>query len=344
MTLQGRRGLANIGNTCGLNALLQSIVRLRSLVNHLTTIPTTNPASPLTTELTRLVQEFWIQDQSLAPKRFAHAFHEAIQGRLVMGDQLDMSEMWMIMLDRLERELMCASHESVPPWHTSNPTPSPYTPMSIQAAKAWTALASKMPAAWANLVNGLQVNQVVCSNPKCKHVYHNFEPFSMLTLDIPSSQSSVHEVHLSDCLRAYMLPETMSEWKCDKCNQQGSQKLVRFWCAPSILVIALKRFSGSGNKVNTPVTLPDIFELTAGSELCRNLGGPAPAPYILKAVGCHFGSLGGGHYTALGRDSEGAWLHLDDLNITVLPDSSQVLKNNSHAYLLFYERPVGASA
>jgi ubiquitin C-terminal hydrolase len=208
--------------------------------------------------------------------------------------------------------------------------------MSIQAAKAWHDLASKMPAAWANLVNGLQVNQVVCSNPKCKHVYHNFEPFSMLTLDIPSSKSE--DVHLSDCLRAYMLPETMSEWKCDKCHQNGSQKLVRFWCAPSILVIALKRFGGTGHKVNTPVTLPDIFELTAGSELCRNLGGPKSPPYTLKAVGCHFGSLGGGHYTALGRDSEGSWLHLDDLNITVLPDSSQVLKNNQHAYMLFYER------
>ena len=340
MTLQGRRGLANIGNTCGLNALLQSIVRLRSLVNHLITNPTSDPTHPLTTELTRLIQEFWIQDQSLAPKRFAHAFHEAIQGRLVMGDQLDMSEMWMVMLDRLEREIVDgnALKTTTVPWtlHPSAGPPSPYKNMSVQAVQAWDSLAAKMPVEWANLVNGIQVNQVVCSNPACKHVYHNFEPFSMLTLDIPSASQST-TVHLSDCLRAYMLPETMSEWKCDKCHEKGSQKLVRFWCAPTILVIALKRFNGLGQKVNTPVTLPDIFELTAGSELCQNIG-PKTPPYKLKAIGCHFGSLGGGHYTALGRDAGGSWLHLDDLNITVLPDSSQVLKNNPHAYLLFYER------
>jgi len=47
--------------------------------------------------------------------------------------------------------------------------------------------------------------------------------------------------------------------------------------------------------------------------------------------------LNGGHYTTISQDASGVWVHFDDLQHEVLIDET-FLKNNQHAYLLFYER------
>lgn len=84
---------------------------------------------------------------------------------------------------------------------------------------------------------------------------------------------------------------------CPVCKvpQQASKKL-DLWRLPDILVLHLKRFSFSRylkDKLETFVDFP-----IHGLDLSRYIPGKAVALYELYAVTNHYGSMGGGHYTA----------------------------------------------
>lgn len=83
-----------------------------------------------------------------------------------------------------------------------------------------------------------------------------------------------------------------------KLHRQASKKL-DLWRLPEILVIHLKRFSYSHfmkNKLETFVDFPiDDLDLSnyIGHRNCQS-----SYRYMLYAVSNHYGSMGGGHYTA----------------------------------------------
>lgn len=87
---------------------------------------------------------------------------------------------------------------------------------------------------------------------------------------------------------------------CPGCKEhcQASKKL-DLWRLPEILVIHLKRFSYSRffkNKLETYVDFPvDNLDL---STYIAYTTGELSNRYMLYAVSNHFGSMGGGHYTA----------------------------------------------
>jgi len=332
------RGFGNVGNTCGLNAVLQCIAHTPHLREFFLNAEAGKPADgakySIADELKRVLQEFWTNDKSLVPTRFVRAFEEASRGRLQMGEQLDITEVWLVLVDRLESEWQTTSKHVTAPWMSVQSRG--VAPLVERANAAWSQFMARVPPSWASIVNGLQVGQVICS--ACNHVYHNFEPFTTLSLDIPVAEPG-KSVHLSACFGTYFKQEHLEgDWKCDKCDKTSALKLARFWWAPQCLVVILKRFRYSPRleKIHTPVDIPETFTLLEGTELSR-MGTSELPTYRIQAIGCHFGTLGGGHYTALARDAN-KWHHYDDLNITELANSEQALKNNIHAYMLFYAR------
>lgn len=92
---------------------------------------------------------------------------------------------------------------------------------------------------------------------------------------------------------------------CPGCKkpQQATKKL-DLWRLPEILVVHLKRFSFSRffkNKLETYVDFPiDDLDL---STYVAHINSHSSNHYELYAISCHYGSLGGGHYTAFVRVS-----------------------------------------
>lgn len=87
---------------------------------------------------------------------------------------------------------------------------------------------------------------------------------------------------------------------CPGCKQhrQASKKL-DLWRLPEILVIHLKRFSYSRytkNKLETYVDFP-VDDLDLSTYIAYK-NSEASCRYVLYAISNHYGSLGGGHYTA----------------------------------------------
>ena len=122
-------------------------------------------------------------------------------------------------------------------------------------------------------------------------------------------------ITLDDCLDEFAKPETLSEndaWFCPQCQKhRRATKTFELWKCPDILVVHLKRFSSSSGRfqrdkldifVDFPVEGLDLTSRIALHEENKS------AIYDLFAVDNHYGSLGGGHYTAYAKNSDnGIW-------------------------------------
>ncbi|KAK9279644.1 hypothetical protein L1049_013323 [Liquidambar formosana] len=147
-------------------------------------------------------------------------------------------------------------------------------------------------------------------------------------------------VSLYKCLEAFLKEEPLGPedmWFCPSCKKhhQASKKL-DLWRLPEILVIHLKRFSYSRfmkNKLETYVDFPiDNLDL---STYIAYKNGQLSKCYMLYAISNHYGSMGGGHYTAFVHHGGDRWYDFDDSN--VYPISEDKIKTPA-AYVLFYRR------
>ncbi len=122
-----------------------------------------------------------------------------------------------------------------------------------------------------------------------------------------------------DCFNLYTKTEELSEqdyWYCSECKtHQPSTKKFDLWSLPPVLVIHLKRFSYSRlyrDKIETQVDFP-LNDLDLSSYLINKNEVKKTTKYNLIAVSNHYGSLGGGHYTAYAQNRfDGKWYNFDD--------------------------------
>ncbi|KAL8144007.1 hypothetical protein V2J09_017039 [Rumex salicifolius] len=146
-------------------------------------------------------------------------------------------------------------------------------------------------------------------------------------------------ISLYRCVEAFLKEEPLGpeDMFCPSCKEhRQAKKKLDLWKLPEILVIHLKRFSYSRytkNKLETFVDFPiDDLDLAMyiaskdANKSCR---------YMLYAISNHYGSLGGGHYTAFVHHGGAQWYDFDDSH--VCPISKDRIKTSA-AYVLFYRR------
>jgi len=150
-------------------------------------------------------------------------------------------------------------------------------------------------------------------------------------------------VALTACLELFSRDETLdaeNAWFCDRCKEhREASKKLQIWSLPSILVVHLKRFSAQGmwrRKNDTPVDFPFEIDLAPYCLQQAEPGESLQTVYELIAVSNHYGSTGGGHYTAFARHSEsGQWHKFDDSHTAVVEAKDVV---TPAAYVLMYGR------
>uniref|UniRef100_A0A8C9REW1 Ubiquitin carboxyl-terminal hydrolase n=1 Tax=Scleropages formosus TaxID=113540 RepID=A0A8C9REW1_SCLFO len=145
---------------------------------------------------------------------------------------------------------------------------------------------------------------------------------------------------LKDCIELFTTKEKLGAedpWYCPNCKQhQQATKKLDLWSLPPVLVVHLKRFSYSRymrDKLDSLVDFPlsDLdmseFLINPNAGLCR---------YDLIAVSNHYGGMGGGHYTAFGKNKDDhKWYYFDDSSVSPANEEQIVSKA---AYVLFYQR------
>ncbi|XP_031424285.1 ubiquitin carboxyl-terminal hydrolase 4 isoform X1 [Clupea harengus] len=153
-------------------------------------------------------------------------------------------------------------------------------------------------------------------------------------------QKKKSTVALRECIELFTTMETLGEhdpWYCPACKKhQQATKKFDLWSLPRLLVVHLKRFSYNRcwrDKLDTVVDFP-IRDLNMSEYVCDPKAGPYV--YDLIAVSNHYGGMGGGHYTAYGKNKvDGKWYYFDDSSVSSASEDQIVTKA---AYVLFYQR------
>jgi ubiquitin C-terminal hydrolase len=126
-----------------------------------------------------------------------------------------------------------------------------------------------------------------------------------------------------------------NSWYCPACKAfKEAEMSQRIYSAPNILFVCLKRFKKSmsygivTSKLNTLVKFPlKRLDLTPFLHCGRR------GSYDLIGVINHYGSIGGGHYTAFCFNEHEGWLEFDDSSVRKRTADDV---NTAAAYVLVY--------
>nr|XP_026488926.1 ubiquitin carboxyl-terminal hydrolase 32 isoform X1 [Vanessa tameamea] len=190
--MAGATGLHNLGNTCYMNAALQSVWNTSPLTQyfnsgmHLYEVNTTNPLGTkgmLAMRFGELCKEVWsCSARSVAPLRVRWCVSRHARA-LAGGGQHDAQELLAWLLDALHEDL---NRAAAPPAPRPPPAPAPdcdTRPDQVLAAEAWAAFTERNQSIMTELFYGQLKSKVRCS--ACGHESVRFDTFNMLSLPLP---------------------------------------------------------------------------------------------------------------------------------------------------------------
>ena len=147
-----------------------------------------------------------------------------------------------------------------------------------------------------------------------------------------------NNITLDDCFEAFREEETLNrgnEWYCCKCKEHVlAKKKMDLFYLPKLFVICLKRFSRgrywgkNDDNIDFKVNNMDMKDYVCGPDKNNSV-------YDCFAVSQHYGSTGGGHYTAICKNIDGNWYEYNDSSCYPASESNVV---TSAAYVIFYRR------
>uniref|UniRef100_A0AAZ3QB63 Ubiquitin carboxyl-terminal hydrolase n=1 Tax=Oncorhynchus tshawytscha TaxID=74940 RepID=A0AAZ3QB63_ONCTS len=349
-------GLRNLGNTCFMNAILQSLSNIQQFSCYFMELPAValrsgktagrrmyhtrsqgDTSVSLVEELRKTLCYLW----QGGPTAFSPDSLFYVVWKIMPSfrgyQQQDAHEFMRYLLDHLHRELQGglngAKHPALP---DEGKLPAAGGKCCINGSS--TVVTSIFGGVLQN-----EVNCLICGTESRK-----FDPFLDLSLDIPNQfrhkrakdQEPGPTCTLRDCLCSFTDLEELDQaelYMCHRCKKrQKSTK--KFWVQklPKVLCLHLKRFHWTSylrNKVTTYVEFPLRGLDMRGYLLQPEEALPDRWLYDLVAVVVHHGSgVGSGHYTAYGK-REGRWYHFNDSTVTLTEEETVV---KAKAYILFY--------
>lgn len=177
---------------------------------------------------------------------------------------------------------------------------------------------------------------VVCD--ACATVTKTVDPLVDVSLEVHSLSNRT----LYDCLDRFTRSEDLDvKYRCLACKKETSaHRLLRLKKIPPVLSIQLKRFkhnlaSDTASKIDVDVEAPFFLNLTKYASDFEEGADPIDSNkvYELFAVINHTGLVNTGHYIALIKNSTGQWFKFDD---SVISHVSASEVRATKAYLLFY--------
>lgn len=199
----------------------------------------------------------------------------------------------------------------------------------VQALNVWKREFSNLYSPMVDLFYGLMHVRVECQT--CKNTTHRWETFTSLKAAVPAT--ATEPPSLASMLAEELKPEMIDGYDCEPCKAKTTaKKSLAIWRMPQTMVVCLKRFSYTGQKIQTRVAPvgPTDFGAHFSDESPEK-----SKTYGLRAIVDHHGSSGGGHYTAQCRHTEtDTWVLYDDEGVKELPEPFF----GHSTYMLFFRR------
>ena len=324
-------GLTNLGNTCYINSVLQSICLnedfcyfllsdkyKKKLPKHYQNIFFSN--------FIKTLRAMYEVKKIIAPISLIKSLDSEIENFNIHFQQ-DAMEILTLILDKVDTILSREVNVKIKQLENTDE-------LTLNSKKNWSNFLQK---------NYSEVKKYyysqLCSVTKCSCSYESivFEPAMNLALSLPI-QSDEQSIHLNDCLQNMIAEEIMdgdNQYHCSKCNNKcDAIKKLFVKIIPSHLIIQLKRFTYTedyqSRKLNNFVDYP--FELDISSIVYDGM--KRDCRYRLYSVINHIGNFGDGHYFTFSRVGE-KWYCFNDENVEEVGEPSI---SNKYAYILFYKK------
>ncbi|GAB6031994.1 Ubiquitin carboxyl-terminal hydrolase 8 [Chamberlinius hualienensis] len=335
-------GLRNLGNTCYMNSVIQSLANTVPLVDYFRSglyREHLNRSGKfkgiLVDEFAAIIQALHVgQYRSIAPKDFRNVISQ-YDNTFESCEQQDPQEFLNCVIDNLHEELKISKSDQAieSAANLSKSLDDSTLPDDQIAAKSWAMYKMLHNSIITEMFQGQYRSTLKCLHCSKKAV--KFDTFMFLSLPIPSG---VNRCTLKDCLQMFIKEEKLtggSKWKCPRCKElREAVKKIDIWKLPLVLLIHFKRFYYEGvwkGKMQTYIDFPvseplDLQSFVKGNE-SQNV-------FNLYGVTNHSGTLDGGHCIAYCKNANyNRWYKYDDQDVREMPESDV---KSSGAYILYY--------
>ncbi|XP_015112620.1 ubiquitin carboxyl-terminal hydrolase 8 [Diachasma alloeum] len=330
----GITGLKNLGNSCYMNSIIQCLSNTAYLARYfidngyqddLNTNSDNETRGQIAEEFAQVIKALWRgQYKSIAPRDLKDTIG---QFRLQFDscEQQDSHEFLTFLLEWMHNDLRKDGKMRID------------GPLSA-AEKEWEKALKGQYSIISRLFMGQLRSTICCTTCSGKSI--TYETFTSLSISLPEANRCT----LDECIRHFLSGQKISGWNCPHCKtaREATKKFDFVKLAP-IMVIHLNRFAGTEvglEKKNTSVVFP-LIDLNLKQYLVvdpdsNTLNHPHSYSYNLYGLSNHYGTMGGGHYTAFCKSSAlNKWYKYDDHSVSEISEQN-VRSQNSYAYLLFY--------
>lgn len=331
---KGLSGLANLGNTCFINAclhILSHTYELNAFLEQGSYRAKLNNKcdAALLVEWDNLRQLLWQHNCIVAPGKFLGVVQKVAQikgAELFTGyAQNDACEFLLFLIDcfhtAISREVkmtISGTAENT----TDHLALKCFATIQERYSKDYSEIWSLFYGVHISQVNRIDNGNLLSTTS---------EPYFVIHLPLPPHNKSPTII---DCFNHFVEGEHVENYKDEDTKEIiPIRKSILFWSFPTILAIDLKRFNNRMQKnqilVNFPVDHLDLSAYVVGYK-------KEQYQYELYSVCNHSGSVEGGHYTAYVKNANGKWYSCNDTVVSELGPREPIV--SSKAYMLFYRK------
>jgi ubiquitin C-terminal hydrolase len=355
---KGLTGLANLGNTCFINALLQIISHTYELNEILDdadykTKLNDSPDSKLLLSWDELRLLMWSENCTISPGGFIHDIRNISKQKnnsmFSSMSQNDMPEFLTFLFDIFHNALKRKVSMTID-GRPKNKRDKMAKLCFEMIKKTYTASYSEI----FKMFYGIQVSTLLPEHPKDQYDYLSIrpEPFMIISLPIPSrcneSESgsvprSAECVTLMDCFDLNCEKEFLhgeNAWYNENLGKkQNVYKRLVYWSLPDVMILDIKRFEYSPDtfsyiKNQTAIRIP-----VENVDFSKYVEGYNKESYVYDLYGIcnHHGDENFGHYTSTVKTANSKWYNFNDTNVKeVLIPKNEIVGNTP--YCLFYRK------
>ena len=330
---KGLSGLVNLGNKCFMNSVLQCLSNTLKLTDYFLSskykeddIDKMNNRKKeyyLILSYLNMIINGWETNQVLKPRTFVENISKFVPKYFSL-EQQDSHECLMYILDLMHKGLSYEIEVNI-----VGDVKNENDQLMKKSLEQWSSFYEKEYSFIIETFYGMFFNNINCNN--CPVKENVFEPFNCVSLNVPMKNSS----HLKNLLDDYFNnEENIETWVCEKCNGNGCKRTTKTWTFPNYLIIHLKRFTNTGEKIHTHIDFP-LDDLNLTEYVSQDKKDPNNYIYSLYAVNYHSGSNQSGHYWSTCKNIDNNWYTYNDTDVSKLKNTNLLSKD---AYMLFYYR------